>query len=484
MDMQIEDFEFEERPFVLPGDQDFFHKIVGNPGFTALKTKDSQETLIVSRTGALRGLFNANLRATDSEKQLANPCELAYLMGWPEFINSDSVIKQLRIWGEPYGLISRSADDSLCALPLAKFMQDVWLSSHKIDISRLKDSYKDAERSVLSQANLSRPPSLVETIAKVMTRIDLDHGRIILWRFGLDGAPVLTLAEIGRKAGISRERVRQIESRLLKKAMVQAGLWYRLLILDFMQSGGTRAVSKSNPRVVGWRFLENLLGITIGELPKEDLCVLGVKTKSLEKAGWKKWCFSELFAGAAYVRLQQWCGGLSWADNVYLREQFREARIRTASELDKIYIALEDIGCEAHYSDIAVVRNKLFPAEAQTERNVHAALSRMSDQVAYVGRKGVYGLKKFGAVRPEANLDEIVKDVLSRKYALLGAPLPYEVVLAEVRRDRQGADENSVKMLLSLYAIKNKDGRWLPKNGAVSTEQKVVRFTSKIARPN
>lgn len=483
MDMPIEDFEFEERPFVLPGGHEFFQAVMSNPGFTALKTKGSEETLVVSRVGALRGLFSASLRAAESEKQLVNSDELAYLMGWPEFTNADPLIKQLRIWGEPYGLISRSADDSLMALPLAKFMRDVWLSSHKMNISRLKDSCKDAEQSILSQANLSRPASLVETIAKEMTRMDPDRGRIILWRLGLDGAPVLTLAELGRKVGISRERVRQIEARLLQKAMVHVGLWCRLLLLDFMHNGGTRAVSKSDPRVVGWRFLENLLGIPVGELAKEDLCVLGVKTKSLEKAGWKKWCFSEVFAGAAYVRLQEWSGGLSWADNVYLRERFREARIRTASELDKIYIALEDINCEAHYSDIAVVRNRLFPAEVQTDRNVHAALGRMSDKVAYVGRKGMYGLKKFGAIRPESNLDELVKSVLSRKYALLGVPLPYEVVLAEVRRERPGADENSISWQLNAYAIKNKDGRYIPKSGSAGAAQRVIRFASKIARP-
>jgi RNA polymerase primary sigma factor len=40
---------------------------------------------------------------------------------------------------------------------------------------------------------------------------------VIDWRFGLSGGTEHTLAEIGRKLGLSRERVRQIESAALAK---------------------------------------------------------------------------------------------------------------------------------------------------------------------------------------------------------------------------------------------------------------------------
>ena len=45
-----------------------------------------------------------------------------------------------------------------------------------------------------------------------------DRERLILsWRYGLDGAPPLTLKETGRRLGITREWVREIEVRALGK---------------------------------------------------------------------------------------------------------------------------------------------------------------------------------------------------------------------------------------------------------------------------
>ena len=40
-------------------------------------------------------------------------------------------------------------------------------------------------------------------------------GQIVLWRFGLEGEEAHTLEQIGRKRGLSRERVRQLEARAL-----------------------------------------------------------------------------------------------------------------------------------------------------------------------------------------------------------------------------------------------------------------------------
>jgi len=54
---------------------------------------------------------------------------------------------------------------------------------------------------------------LLEMVGKLPAR----EAQVLRWRYGLEGPRPLTLAEVGEKLGISRERVRQIEERALKK---------------------------------------------------------------------------------------------------------------------------------------------------------------------------------------------------------------------------------------------------------------------------
>lgn len=51
--------------------------------------------------------------------------------------------------------------------------------------------------------------------------LDERERRILEWRYGLDGQPVLTLEQIGNRLHLSRERVRQIESKVLRRLREQ-----------------------------------------------------------------------------------------------------------------------------------------------------------------------------------------------------------------------------------------------------------------------
>ncbi len=56
----------------------------------------------------------------------------------------------------------------------------------------------------------------------IVSELDEREGKIIALRFGLDGEDSLTLEEVGNKLSISRERVRQLESRALDKLKKKA----------------------------------------------------------------------------------------------------------------------------------------------------------------------------------------------------------------------------------------------------------------------
>ena len=57
----------------------------------------------------------------------------------------------------------------------------------------------------------------VKMIYQLLARIDIREAEILRLRFGLDDGQPLTLKEIGEKVGLTRERVRQIESEALRK---------------------------------------------------------------------------------------------------------------------------------------------------------------------------------------------------------------------------------------------------------------------------
>lgn len=56
-----------------------------------------------------------------------------------------------------------------------------------------------------------------EELLELVDKLPKREAQILRWRYGLEGPRPLTLAEVGEKLGISRERVRQIEERALKK---------------------------------------------------------------------------------------------------------------------------------------------------------------------------------------------------------------------------------------------------------------------------
>ena len=54
-------------------------------------------------------------------------------------------------------------------------------------------------------------------LAEAIERLNPRMKYVVLRRFGLDGLPPQTLEEVGTELGITRERVRQLETRALRE---------------------------------------------------------------------------------------------------------------------------------------------------------------------------------------------------------------------------------------------------------------------------
>lgn len=56
-----------------------------------------------------------------------------------------------------------------------------------------------------------------QDLAKVLNSLNPREKQVITWRFGLEDGRMKTLQEIGELMGVSRERIRQIESCAFRK---------------------------------------------------------------------------------------------------------------------------------------------------------------------------------------------------------------------------------------------------------------------------
>ena len=58
---------------------------------------------------------------------------------------------------------------------------------------------------------------LKENVEEVLDALSDREARVLRMRFGLNDNKMMTLEEVGRKFGVTRERIRQIEAKALRK---------------------------------------------------------------------------------------------------------------------------------------------------------------------------------------------------------------------------------------------------------------------------
>jgi len=87
---------------------------------------------------------------------------------------------------------------------------------HVVDFAEMFEDYR-IERPEHGVAELEE----FDTLLKLIDAIDERDAKVLRLRFGLEGKEPLTLKQIGKEVGLTRERVRQIEVDALKKLQAQ-----------------------------------------------------------------------------------------------------------------------------------------------------------------------------------------------------------------------------------------------------------------------
>ena len=104
-------------------------------------------------------------------------------------------------------------------------VREIWKISQKTtsletpigdeDDSQLGDFIEDTKQP--SPYEMTSQRLLRENIEEVLSALSEREGKVLEMRFGLNGQKPMTLEEVGREFGVTRERIRQIEAKALRK---------------------------------------------------------------------------------------------------------------------------------------------------------------------------------------------------------------------------------------------------------------------------
>ena len=161
--------------------QAIFHSLSEHTRVFRLPQKLSGQ---VSRVGAARDRLAAELERAPSIEEVAKETDLS----------EAEVAELLRVAGDDVSLSTAVGEEG--GLELGDTLEQDTIPPVELELMRT---------------------SFAERIQAMVKDLDEKEGAVIRMRFGLDGEEPRTLQEIGESLGLSRERIRQIESRAKEK---------------------------------------------------------------------------------------------------------------------------------------------------------------------------------------------------------------------------------------------------------------------------
>ena len=294
--------------------------------------------------------------------------------------------------------------------------------------------------------------TIKSSLDDALSRLRKREARIIRLRFGLSDGRKHTLEEVGREFGVTRERIRQIEAKALRRLRDptrQLVLWPGI-VAAFVRSSGSLLKFESE-RTPAHFLLDSIL-------QKKTECVpeLGVNViTDVDLSNFREYISDYDGHKLDDQKLAAFLPFLSKADVTRLRKPIEELKEDVVARWTRPRMLLEtlrSLGRAAHFQEIAQLCNEMFPERQNSIHNWHSALGQPSAEglgIVWIGRKGMYGLKEHGYQRPRKDLFDSAADIVEKIYSESKRPVLDEAVIDALSKIRREVHPNSVKMALS-----------------------------------
>lgn len=209
-------------------------------------------------------------------------------------------------------------------------------------------------------------------------------------------------------------------------------------LYDFINESGSLLIKKNSPNANLREFLAKCAGIPKLKLSKIGYSILTASESNFAQIISPNFSLDEIEPSVIASRLESQVNIPFTINDISLIAEsislFRKNHLTLKQE---IILSLLSIGRPAHYSEIAEVHNALFPNNQKSERNIHSALSYQQGGIIWIGIKGTYALKKWGFERPSKSLFDSIAEVVKEIYKRTGKPVPYQIIVAEIGRQRK-----------------------------------------------
>ena len=365
--------------------------------------------------------------------------------------------EKLLSYGRKLAMVADGCIPGTYVFPWAVFLRN---HPHLIPLYR--------EHSSQSLMEILHYGSMEREISALLHSLDIRDCVVVQKRFGLGGHVRSTLEEIGIELSITRERVRQIENRAMESLKRSRSIRraFRGFAAGFMQSNGSLLARSSY-----YVLLSEILDLKMTSIEPLGVTMLADKadTTSYLRAFSNRSAYLEsLSNGQEHSSLTE-MPFLTVSDYQALRlteQQVLANRLSGFSRPEMLYIILRRLGRAAHYTELAVKCNALFPERGNSIRNWHAALSTTGAEplgIVYVGKHGTYGLTEHGYSKPEEGLYDSIERIVATKNQETGRPVSLDTVVAELSKERKEINLSSVPIVLHFSEqIESVSGGYIP----------------------